>query len=66
MNKIPTFKFPHDSLDETSLFENDFIWPKLFWKCLENSQEKVRGLQPLALKQNLLTGVFLVNFLIIF
>ena len=44
MNKILTFKFPHNSLDETSLFENDFIWPKLFWKCLENLQEKVRGL----------------------
>ena len=25
MNKILTFKLPHDSLDETSLFENDFI-----------------------------------------
>ena len=44
MNEIPAFKFPRDSLPETSLFENDFIWRKLFWKFSENSQEKVHGL----------------------
>ena len=44
MNKTPYFKFPHDSLEDTSLFENDFIWPKLFWKFSENSQEKAHGL----------------------
>ena len=30
MNKIPAFKFYNDSLEETLLFENDIIWPKLF------------------------------------
>ena len=44
MNKTPYFKFPHDSLEDTSLFENDFIWPKLFGKFSENSQEKAHGL----------------------
>ena len=44
MNIIPAFKFPCDSLEETSLFQNNFIWPKLFWKYSENSQEKTHGL----------------------
>ena len=55
MNKIPGFKCPHDSLEETSLFENDFIWPKLYWKFSENSQEKPMAF-PLALKKDFLTG----------
>ena len=37
MNKIPTFKFPYDSLEETSLFENNL-------SGLKNSQEKAHGL----------------------
>ena len=29
-NKILAFNFSHDSLEETSLFENYYIRPKLF------------------------------------
>ena len=59
MNTVPTFNFPHDSLVETSLFENDFIWAKFYLKFSENSQKSPWPLlQPLALNKNLFTGVF--------
>ena len=61
MNDIPAFNFPHNSLVEMSLFENDFTWPKFFWKFSENSQEKVHGL-----KKEPAHRCFLVNFLNIF
>ena len=44
MNKIPAFKFPLNSLAKTLLFENDFVYPQLFWKFSENWQKKARGL----------------------
>ena len=60
MNKIRAFKFPHDSLEDKSLFENDFIWPNFFWKF------SVAFASTSSSKKEPPHRCFLVNFLNIF